>query len=80
MDGGTALAEQIGGAMMAAPFSNDASLRRADLLRHIVTPTIWLDGEHQNTVAGGRIPQNTAQRRVNSCRESAKPVTKYAPY
>ena len=42
--------------MMAAPFSNDASLiicGEPIFLRHIVTPTIWLDGEQQITVAGG---------------------------
>ena len=42
--------------MMAAPFSNDASLIMCGepiSLGHIVTPTIWLDGEQQITVTGG---------------------------
>ena len=42
--------------MMAAPFRIDTSLiicGEPIFLRHIVTPTIWLDGEQQITVAGG---------------------------
>ena len=54
--------------MMAAPFSNDASLiicGEPIFLRQTVTLSACLNGEQQITVAEGWIPQNTAQRRAN---------------